>query len=536
VSRRRYGRGEAGAEERGTRGALPLADKAVDDGRRGDVAAQRDRRLDQHIGERHRLAELPWVETPGTGMVRISAHRSKQRAQLPDVARDYELGPEIAARRRRQHARKAAVLEPSPFVPYRTPDGSHGAAGAQGGREPPFREHERLTRGEVGCDSDEREPQAREVVRKVLLAEPDEAAVREQSRPEDAARHVSHLAPAHSRGEHRAGEAPGARARDRHGTDAGLLERFDDADMCETANAAAAQREPDTVREYTLFEMSHQSEEYTAAASGRDTTLAARLDAIHERIGHESAWRQLDDAERGRNTVTRALDWLLDIVAWLPPLRWLLTTSIGAVLYLYARLVAVTARYVEVGQSLSSATEAPCVVALWHGRAPSFLAALAARRLPGRTAIMIARGPRGDAIAQLCRWLGLEVVRGDDRHEGWEALVELAARVAEGARAVMTVDGAGPARVVKRGALVLASATGAPVVAVSAACSPALSLKRKWDAATNPVPFGRVAVAAGPAIRAPGLEDTAELERESQALRRALDEASDAADAALSGA
>jgi lysophospholipid acyltransferase (LPLAT)-like uncharacterized protein len=99
----------------------------------------------------------------------------------------------------------------------------------------------------------------------------------------------------------------------------------------------------------------------------------------------------------------------------------------------------------------------------------------------------------------------------------------------------VTVDGAGPARVVKRGALVLASATGAPVVAVSAACRPALALKRKWDAAINPLPFGRVAVAAAPASPAPGLENAAALEMESRALRRALDEASGAADAAVSG-
>jgi lysophospholipid acyltransferase (LPLAT)-like uncharacterized protein len=112
-------------------------------------------------------------------------------------------------------------------------------------------------------------------------------------------------------------------------------------------------------------------------------------------------------------------------------------------------------------------------------------------------AIMVARDPRGDCIALLCKLIGLRVVRGDSEHSGWEALTVLARHVERGSCALITADGGGRARRAKIGAVALASATGMPLVALGADCRPAIFERHKWDSARTPLPFGRVAIAVG---------------------------------------
>jgi lysophospholipid acyltransferase (LPLAT)-like uncharacterized protein len=102
-------------------------------------------------------------------------------------------------------------------------------------------------------------------------------------------------------------------------------------------------------------------------------------------------------------------------------------------------------------------------------------------------------------MALLCRLLGFAVVRGSSEEGGWKALSELGDELDRGACVVITVDGGGPARVAKIGAVVLAAAARVPLVPLSVDCHPAISEPHKWDAARNPVPFGSVTVTIGPA-------------------------------------
>jgi lysophospholipid acyltransferase (LPLAT)-like uncharacterized protein len=148
-------------------------------------------------------------------------------------------------------------------------------------------------------------------------------------------------------------------------------------------------------------------------------------------------------------------------------------------------------------------------------------------------AILVATDARGEALALLCRWLGLEVVRGDDEHAGWAALGELAMLVEDGARAILTVDGMGPARVIKPGAVALAAATGVPIVPASTACRPALVERHKWDRAQNPIPFSRIAIAFGDPVEVPMAHDLATLDRTLAELGAAIDAATVVAEAAL---
>jgi lysophospholipid acyltransferase (LPLAT)-like uncharacterized protein len=270
----------------------------------------------------------------------------------------------------------------------------------------------------------------------------------------------------------------------------------------------------------------HRKESYTTGAPASLDLRAAleRLERIGEFAAHTRERPQPGAAARGRSVLTRAVDGVLEfLAAYLPILHWAGAVVGAAVLYLYAQLVAVTLRLVSTGAPAWPDIPAPAVLALWHGSAPSFLVAFSARKLPGRTVFMIASGARGDCLALLCRMLGFGVIRGDSGHRGWEALSSLVQELGRGARVVIAVDGGGPAREVKPGALALASATGAPLFALGVACRPALAERHKWDRARNPVPFGRVAVACAEPGEVGLLVDADAVDTASEGLRRDLD-------------
>jgi lysophospholipid acyltransferase (LPLAT)-like uncharacterized protein len=232
--------------------------------------------------------------------------------------------------------------------------------------------------------------------------------------------------------------------------------------------------------------------------------------------------------------LTRTLDTLLySTRRYALPLHRLIVVTVAGLLYLYARLVALTSRLSSTGDYVWPDIPAPSVIALWHGGAPSLLAAFAKRRPHSPVSIMVACDPRGDCLALLCRLLGLRVVRGDASRGGWAALAELARGLLRGNCVVVTADGGGPARLTKPGAVALASAAGVPLIPVGADCRPAIYERRKWDGARNPVPFGRVALTVRRGRRFPAFSDAGALERARLWSQQALDEAAAAATASL---
>jgi lysophospholipid acyltransferase (LPLAT)-like uncharacterized protein len=204
------------------------------------------------------------------------------------------------------------------------------------------------------------------------------------------------------------------------------------------------------------------------------------------------------DKQPGRNILTRAIDSTFALLRkYLPPLHWLIVALGATILFLYAQVVAFTARLVSTGSPKWPNIPAPCVLALWHRDAPSLLVIFAKRRPNCRTTIMVSHDPRGDTLALLCRMIGLHVVRGDSEEGGWEALLELARELMNGASVILTADGGGPARQVKVGAIALASAVGVPLIPIGADCYPAIAEPHKWDASRNPVPFGSLKILLG---------------------------------------
>jgi lysophospholipid acyltransferase (LPLAT)-like uncharacterized protein len=229
---------------------------------------------------------------------------------------------------------------------------------------------------------------------------------------------------------------------------------------------------------------------------------------------------------RGRNRFTRAIDAaLLWIRKYLPPLHWVGAAALALGFYLYVRLVAATARLKTVGASSWPELPAPGVLAIWHGDAPSLLCAVMMQKPRVPMVIMISTEPRGDCLAILCRLLGMRVIRGSGAATGWEALAEIGAAVESGACAIITPDGGAQSHVVKPGAVLLAAALGAPLVAAATDCSPSLRERHKWDDARNPVPFGRIVIALSEPLAMGEARDAMELDRERSVLQQKLDTA-----------
>jgi lysophospholipid acyltransferase (LPLAT)-like uncharacterized protein len=225
----------------------------------------------------------------------------------------------------------------------------------------------------------------------------------------------------------------------------------------------------------------------------------------------------------GRNLWTRTVDLAFALIRkYVPPVHWLVVVLGATVLFIYARLVALTLRLQTIGECRWPDLPAPCVLALWHRSAPSLLVAFARNHPRSRTVIMIAGDPRGDILALLCRMLGLGVVRGSSEEGGWEALLELCEELDRRACVVITVDGGGPARVVKNGAVVLASAARVPLLPLSADCHPAIPEPHKWDSARNPLPFSSVSVSMGSARSFEPFKDLTSLEQARSWLQQAL--------------
>lgn len=217
----------------------------------------------------------------------------------------------------------------------------------------------------------------------------------------------------------------------------------------------------------------------------------------------------------------------------IPVVHWIGAWLFAVTIVVYLRLIAFTVRLVPAGDRKWPDLPAPCVLVLWHGEAPALLAALARQRPKFRLAIMIAGDPRGDALAMIFRMLGMRVIRGQSGNRGWKALAEMATELEQPVCAILTPDGGGPARYAKPGAVALASASRAPVVALGAYCHPALAEPHKWDAPRNPLPWSRVSLAVAEPVAVPEICDSAVLESFRQKLQCELDHAAARAKQAL---
>jgi lysophospholipid acyltransferase (LPLAT)-like uncharacterized protein len=254
--------------------------------------------------------------------------------------------------------------------------------------------------------------------------------------------------------------------------------------------------------------------------------MTEKIEQLAELVRHAGTPPHLSAPAAGRNAFTRRLDrWLLRIRKYAPPLHWTGALLSGLLMFAYAWLVARTSRLVTSGPINWPDLPDRCVLAIWHGSAPSLMAALAKSKPRSPIAIMVATEPRGDALTVLCRLLGLRVIRGDWEHHGWPAITRMAEVVTNGSCAIMTPDGGGPRHTARPGALVLAAAANAPLVPIGAECHPAVAQPKKWDKPRNPVPFGRIAISIDQPLHLEDFRDADDVEAARFRLQQALDSA-----------
>jgi len=221
-------------------------------------------------------------------------------------------------------------------------------------------------------------------------------------------------------------------------------------------------------------------------------------------------------------------------VSALPRLTLALTPALAAAA---VRTLGLTLRLTIIGLEALLPTwreRRPVIYALWHGRllmVPWVSARVAGVRGARDTRVLASRSRDGELMARFVRRFGLSAVRGSSSRGGAEALRALATALREGADVVVAPDGPrGPRQRVQRGLPALAALSGAPVIPLAFAASPARRLAT-WDAFLIPAPFARCALVVGDAICVSRDDDREEARAR---LERALETTTAAADRAVS--
>ena len=124
--------------------------------------------------------------------------------------------------------------------------------------------------------------------------------------------------------------------------------------------------------------------------------------------------------------------------------------------------------------------------------------------------VMTSQSLDGEFIARVIRRFRYIPVRGSSTRGGQRALLEMSSLLASGHAAAFTIDGPrGPRYVAKKGPVLLAKMSGAPIIAFYVAVERAWVLKT-WDALVIPKPFSRIYVRAARKIFvAPDADDAA---------------------------
>lgn len=154
---------------------------------------------------------------------------------------------------------------------------------------------------------------------------------------------------------------------------------------------------------------------------------------------------------------------------------------------------------------------------------------LAPASRPGKVNVLISMHADGELITQVCRRLGIGVVRGSTKRRGGGAVLEMVRRSWE-AHLAITPDGPrGPRRQVQVGAIYIASKTGLPIVPIGIGFSRAWRAG-SWDRFAVPRPFSRVHGVTGAPIVIPDGLDRDGLEHYRRIVEQRLLEATEAAE------
>ncbi|HEX3218867.1 MAG TPA: hypothetical protein VHU77_02395 [Candidatus Limnocylindria bacterium] len=183
------------------------------------------------------------------------------------------------------------------------------------------------------------------------------------------------------------------------------------------------------------------------------------------------------------------------------PHAWL-ARVFGRCMAAYVWLVARTCRV-----SGPPITQEQTIFAIWHES--NLVSAIVAWKLrrDKHPVVFSTRGFRGIVMNTMLRSLRADVVTlpeegSSTRGEATSLSREMARLGREGRSLVVSCDGPfGPFRVVKPGVLIVARESGLPIQPWAIASRPPFRLERRWDRMILALPFGRLRVYEGQAIR-----------------------------------
>lgn len=138
------------------------------------------------------------------------------------------------------------------------------------------------------------------------------------------------------------------------------------------------------------------------------------------------------------------------------------------------------------------------IYVFWH---EAILALVGVRR-PTNMTVLISQHRDGESISLIAKRFGVHVVRGSTTRGGYDALMELE-KAARTSHILLTPDGPrGPRRQLQRGAVLLASRTGLPIVPVGFGFVNAWRAG-SWDRFALPKPWSVVTAVAGYPVSVP---------------------------------
>lgn len=166
-----------------------------------------------------------------------------------------------------------------------------------------------------------------------------------------------------------------------------------------------------------------------------------------------------------------------------------------------------------------SLNECPLILSFWHSCI--FPATYVWRNLQIR--VMSSDSFDGEYTGRIIRKFGFVKVRGSSSKGAVRALLGMKRAVEEGATVAFTIDGPkGPRYVAKPGPVVVARATGAPMVAFHIALEKPWVLNT-WDRSMIPRPFSRALMRVSRKIQVPGAIEEAQRDEFHGELQEALE-------------
>ena len=149
---------------------------------------------------------------------------------------------------------------------------------------------------------------------------------------------------------------------------------------------------------------------------------------------------------------------------------------------------------------------------IWHNRLLFFPCSIN-KKQRRRTVAVISASRDGQYISDLLSFFGIRCARGSSSRGGAHAMREAIREIKNGNNVAITPDGPrGPAYVLKKGAIQLASETGAPILLTALHASKYWKLK-SWDGFQIPKPGAKLTLVIRGFYNIPQNRDAESLEK-----------------------